>query len=242
MVEMQGARVTEVAVGDSEAYLVEPEGGGRGPAVLFLHWFDSEAPDGNRSQFLDEAVALARTRGSVSVLPQGRFPWAEDPVDADHDTRAIGEEVTRHRLALDLLSSRKDVDRGAIAIVGHDFGGMHGVLAAAEDERVGAVVVIAVTPRWGDWFLPFWKIGSDRHDYLRTLAPLDPVSRIGEVSPRPVLFQFAERDYYIATMAAHELVRTCGEPKDVRFYESDHAMRHPQAVADRAAFLEAHFG
>src|ERR671916_3152811 len=45
--ERDGVRVGDVRVGDTDAYLVEPTDGGRGPAAVFLHWFDTEAPDGN---------------------------------------------------------------------------------------------------------------------------------------------------------------------------------------------------
>ena len=99
--ERDGARIYDIRVADAEAYLVEPIGGGRGPALLLLHWFDTEAPDGNRTQFLDEAVELARDEGFVSILPQGLFPWAGDPTDATADVRRIRAEVARYGMALD---------------------------------------------------------------------------------------------------------------------------------------------
>lgn len=235
--EQDGARIHDIGVGDTEAFLVEPFDGGRGPAALFLHWFDGEAPDGNRTQFVDEAVELARTDGIVSILPQGRFPWAGAPTDAEADAARIREEVAGHRAAVDLLADRKDVDAERIAIVGHDFGGMHGVLLAADDERIGAAVIIAATPRWGDWFLPFWPIAGDRFDYLRALAPLDPITRIGDIAPRPICLQFARNDFYIAAMTGMELHRAAGEAAEMHAYDADHAVRDPQARADRATFL-----
>jgi dienelactone hydrolase len=235
--ERDGARIHDVRVADADAYLVEPTTGGRGPGLLFLHWFDTEAPDGNRSQFIDEAVALARDEGFVSILPQGQFPWAGDPTDAASDAGRIRDEVTRHRAALDHLVTRNDVDEGRIGLVGHDFGGMHGILVAAEDARIAAAVVIAATPRWADWFLPFWKIDGDRFDYLRALCELDPVSRIGDLAPRPVLLQFARNDFFIAAMSGLELHRAAGEPKEMLAYESDHGVREPQARIDRREFL-----
>ena len=186
VVERHDARVNDVRVGDTDAYLVEPLDAGRGPAAVFLHWFDSEAPDGNRTQFVDEAAELAREHGFVSILPQGLFPWTADPTDAEADVARIRAEVDRHRAALDLLARRPDVDTGRIGLVGHDFGGMHGVLLAAEDDRIASVVVMAATPRWGDWFLPFWRIEGDRYDYLRALAAFDPITRIAEIAPRPL--------------------------------------------------------
>ena len=67
------------------AYLVTPEGPAAatpaapsGAAVLAWHWLDTEAPDGDRTHFLDEAVELAGL-GVTSLLPQGRFPWSIAP-------------------------------------------------------------------------------------------------------------------------------------------------------------------
>jgi pimeloyl-ACP methyl ester carboxylesterase len=226
-----------VLPGGAEAYLVEPEDGGGGAAVLFLHWFDTEAPDGNRTQFLDEAAGLAARHGVVSVLPQGRFPWSAAPTDAASDIERIRAEVASHQTAVDLLAARPDVEAGRIGLVGHDFGAMHGVLLAADDERLAATVLIAATPRWGDWFLPFWPTTGDRWDYLRALAPLDPISRIGDLAPRPVCLQFARGDFYIADMTGLELHRAAGDPKELHAYPADHAVRVPEARADREAFL-----
>ncbi len=237
LTERDGARIHDLSVAGAEAYLVEPIDGGRGSAILFLHWFDTEAPDGNRTQFVDEAVDLARDHGVVSILPQGQFPWAGAPSDAATDSDRIRAEVERHRAAVDLLGERPDVESGRIGLVGHDFGAMHGVALAAEDPRIVAAVLIAATPRWGDWFLPFWEIAGDRHDYLRALAPLDPISRIGQVAPRPVCLQFARNDFFIAPMTGLELHGVAAEPKEMHAYEGDHAVRDPQARLDRAAFL-----
>ena len=241
--ERDGARIHDIRIADeADAFLVEPIEGGRGAAILFLHWFDTEAPDGNRAQFVEEAVGLARDDGVVSVLPQGRFPWAGDPTDAEADATRIRAEVARHRAAVDLLVARPDVEAGRIGLVGHDFGGMHGTILAAEDDRIAAAVLIAVTPRWGDWFLPFWTIEGDRHDYLRALAPLDPISLISGIAPRPVFLQFARNDFFISAMTGLELQRAAGESSELRAYEADHGVRDPQAAADRASFLRRTLG
>jgi pimeloyl-ACP methyl ester carboxylesterase len=234
---------------DVEAYLVRPASVGGGPdqtarsrgspspGVLMWHWLDSEAPDGNRTQYLDEAADLA-SAGVVSLLPQGRFPWQVAPDNAEADATEIRAEVARLRAGLDLLSSRPDVDATRLAAVGHDFGGMLAAVAAAEESRLRAVVIIAATPRWGDWFLRFWQIADDRIDYLRALRPLDPIERIGGTGPAAVLCQFAERDFYIAPMTALELHRAAPDGSELRWYDTGHDMRLPEIRADRRVFLE----
>jgi hypothetical protein len=238
-IERDGARIHDIRIGsDGEAFLVEPLAQTASAAgLLFLHWYDTHAPDGDRSQFVDEAVDLAVAHGVVSILPQGRFPWAGAPTDAKADAERIQAEVASHLAALDTLAAHSNVDGGRIGLVGHDFGAMHGVLVAADDPRIAAVVVIAATPRWGDWFLPFWEVAGDRHDYLRALAPLDPITRVGDISPRPVCFQFARNDFYIAGMTGLEFQRAAGDPNELHAYDTDHGIDDPQARADRTVFL-----
>jgi pimeloyl-ACP methyl ester carboxylesterase len=221
-----------------EAYLVRPAaeaGGERRPAIVMWHWLDSESPDGNRTQYLDEATELAGL-GAVALLPQGRFPWSSPPTGAAADALAVRAEVARVRAGLDLLAARPDVDPGRLGVVGHDFGGMFATIAAAEDERVRSLVVVAAAPRWGDWFLLFWDLPDDRLDYLRDLRPLDPVEVIGRASAA-VLLQYGRRDFYIATMSALELRSVAPAGTDLQLYDSGHDMRSPEIHADRRAFL-----
>lgn len=225
------------AAGSDEAYLIEPTGGGQGAAVLFLHWFDDRAADGNREEFVDEAVGLA-ARGVVSLLPKGVFPWKAPPTDAAADTSRIADQVVRQRRYLDLLMARSDVASGRLALVGHDFGAMHAAIVASVDRRPAAAVLIAPVPRWADWFLPFWPIAGDRYDYLRALAPYDPITHVASAAPARLLFQFARNDFYIAAMTGGEVMRAASEPKALKSYDADHAMKDPAARADRLAFLE----
>jgi pimeloyl-ACP methyl ester carboxylesterase len=216
------------------AYEVRPVGPDVIGGVLFLHWFDPAADDGNRTQFLAEAEALA-TEGVASVLPQLLFPWASAPTNAAEDIHRIEAEVDRLRRAVDWLA---DLD-APVVFVGHDFGAMHGLLLMARDRRIRAGVMVAPANRWADWFLPFWAIEGDRYDYMRALSPLDPIERVASVAPRSLLFQYAENDFYIAGMDASALHRTAGQPKRIKTYRPDHSMRHPEARQDRREFILA---
>lgn len=231
---------TTFGTGDAEveAYVVEPADGPARAGILFLHWLGEHRSD--RTQFLSEARSLAGL-GVRSVLPAGRLPWLPDPVDAETDAANIELEQRRLSAALDGLAA--GLPKGApIALVGHDFGAMHGLLLAARhSKRFKAAVVIAATPRWGDWFLRFWKVGGDRFDYLRRLAPLDPVEAARSLRAI-TLWQFSDRDYFIAPMSAVELARAApGEPA-IEWYSADHAMRSARARAARRAFLVRELG
>ncbi len=251
---MDGAIVEDIrydagpaAPGEVEAYLVRPGDATERPrascpGTLFWHWLETRAPDGNRTQFRDEAAALG-ARGVVSLLPQGTFPWTIDPSGGEQDVTQVEAEVARLRAGLDLLAARPEVDPERLAIVGHDFGGMLAILAAARDPRIRSLVVIAAAPRWADWTLPFWEIGENRIDYQRAMGPLDPIELIAAVAPRPILLQFGERDWFIAQMAAWALRRAAGgDAAELKTYDCGHDMHHPDAVPDRAAFLARTLG
>ena len=223
------------------AWLVHPNDTGAASrpcaGVVAWHWFSQE-PLGDRNQFLDEARELA-DRGVVSLLPQGRFPWFEDPTGSAHDIAAIEDEVGRFVAGLDLVAGRPDVDDTRLAVVGHDFGAMLASIVAAREARIQTAVLVAPTPRWGDWFLPFWEITEPRGAYLEALEPLDPLAQMAGIAPRPVLLQLAERDYFVPLMAGFELRRASGRSHalDVRQYDADHELAVDDARRDRIEYL-----
>jgi len=219
-----------------EAFVVEPADGHVRAGMLFLHWLGDHRSD--RTQFLSEARGYAAV-GVRSVLPAGRLPWEPDPVDAVTDVANLEVEQARLGAALDGLEN--GLSKGTpLALVGHDFGAMHGLVLAARRPAFKAAVVIAATPRWADWFLRFWKVAGDRFDYLRRLAPYDPVTVAPQLRAR-ALWQFSDRDYFIAPMSAIELARAAphdGEPR-IEWYAADHAMRSARARAARRRFLDS---
>jgi hypothetical protein len=233
------------AAGPIEAYLVEPEvldARAPRPAVLFAHWFDSEAPNGNRTEYLDEAADWARRHRATAILPQLTFPWAGDPTGSAADSDRIIAEVTRLRRCLDVLVARPAVDPARLGFVGHDFGAMHGAILATVDRRPAAYALVAAVPRWGDWFLPFWIIDEDRIDYLRAIRPLDPIEHVGAATPARILFQFGRHDFFIAPMTGREFARAAGDIAELKAYDAEHEMASPEIVADRTAFLEHELG
>ena len=243
--EREGARVADIRIeidpGEPiEGYLVQPSEAPSpaGPGLLFAHWYDPHAPNGNRTEFLDEAVGWAAERGATAILPQLTFPWRADPDGSSADLARIHAEVARLRQCIDVVAASPGVDPARIGVVGHDFGAMHAVLLGTADGRPKAYVLMAAVPRWGDWFLPFWEIAEDRIDYLRTLRPVDPIEHVGKIAPAKLLFQFADRDFYVAPMTGFEFRRAVGEGAEVRAYDAKHDMSSPAALADRTAFLE----
>ncbi|MFZ0013152.1 MAG: hypothetical protein WAL25_03460 [Acidimicrobiia bacterium] len=231
--------VADIVTDDGrDLYVVTSEEGRSGPGAIFLHWFD-EAPNANKSQYLEEAKTLAR-RGVTSILPQLAFPWQSAPTDTKSDLRRIEDEIEFLHRVHRLLIDDEDVDPSRIAVVGHDFGAMYGALLLNTIEARCAVLV-APTARWSDWFLRFWPITSDRFDYMRALSRVDPIVAI-PTAGCPLLFQFGSSDFYIAPMTGSEMFRAALEPKQMLTYDTGHAMDVAAIESDRAVFLVEHLG
>ena len=60
-------------------------------------------------------------------------------------------QVVALRRAMDLLAARADVDKARVGFVGHDYGGMYGMMAAGVDNRARTYVYIAVAPSLNHW-------------------------------------------------------------------------------------------
>jgi len=223
------------------AYLVTPSAATRRqhPAILFVHWYEPPNPTSSRREFLPDAVELAG-EGVISLLvdtmwsDHGWFTRRDPENDLGHSI----EQVKELRRALDILVSRPGVDPSRVFYVGHDFGAMYGSLVAGVDaSRLRGFVFMAGTRSFSDWFLLWPKRGeAARTEVIRKLAPLEPTRHLAKAGELPVLFQFATRDKFVTKAAAEALVASAAGPKDVRWYDAEHAL-NADAARDRLAWL-----
>jgi len=222
-----GVTVTDLTfeaagVAPTEAYLVAAENGEPGPGILWFHWLETGDPSSNRTEFLEEARAMG-AHGAVSLLVQGTLPWREDPSSIARDVPAIEAEVRMLKSALDLLATRPEVDSSRpLAMVGHDFGGMYGSVFFGADLHLDALVVMAPTARWADWFYRYWQVEDTEADYLAALAPVDPLTWLPLAAPRPVLLQFGSTDRFVPEAVAEEITAAAGASADSRTYDTGH--------------------
>jgi dipeptidyl aminopeptidase/acylaminoacyl peptidase len=253
--DRDGVTVRDIAYasprgGKVPSYLVVPEGGGPFAGVLFLHpgqW--------DRSCFVDEAVAFAR-RGAVGLSVDG--PGKRPPQFGLPHSRTAGEHYARWTQAivdlqrgLDLLTSRPDIDPDRIGYVGHSYGATLGGVLAGIEKRVKAYVLMAGLVAHSEW----WRSGD--HEYYRhfreqvsaaqldemveTMAPVDAIHYIGHAAPAALLFQFARHDQFISEGEALRYWRAASEPKEIRWYDTDHFFNE-QARQDRIAWLGEQLG
>jgi pimeloyl-ACP methyl ester carboxylesterase len=225
------------------AELFAPDTGEICAAILYVHWYEPQSHDSNRSQFVEEAKQLAR-HGTTSLLVETM--WSDPDfflkrTQAEDIQNSI-EEVMNLRRAMDLLLAQERVEARRFALVGHDFGGMYGVLAGSLDQRPTHYVVMAATPRFPDWYLYAPKLEGDARDaFIRQFSPFDPITHIPNLSPAPVLFQFGTDDPHVPKERAEEFFHAAQGPKKMCWYESGHGLNE-QAALDRGYWLKDKLG
>ena len=230
------------------AYLILPSDDGKHPAVLFLH-----PGQGDRKTFLDEAVRLARDHGFASLTisapflrPENQGKRGGNPWNPEVSRNEQIQTIVDVRRGFDLLASRPEVDPKRLAYVGHSLGATVGGTLAGIEKRPVAFVLMAGYPAQTHAVLNNHDQGSiafrelttpeQRDAYLKAMEPLDSLYWVAFASPAKLLFQFAKRDEFITPWDAAVYVRAAREPKEVRWYDTDHYF-NDEARRDRDEWL-----
>jgi dienelactone hydrolase len=221
------------------AEMFRPEGDGSYAAILYVHWYESESIDSHRTQFEEEAKEMARGGAvclSIETLWSDRDFFLKRT--QEDDVQNSFEEVVNLRRAIDLLLSQPNVDPKRFAYVGHDFGGMYGVLAGSLDQRPTQYVLMASTPRFHDWYLYLPKLeGEAREAFILQMSEIDPIVHVPNLAPADVFFQFATDDFHVPQERAEEFFAAAKDPKEVKWYEAGHGLNE-DATNDRKAWLK----
>lgn len=227
--------------GRIKAYLIKPKGSGPFAGVLFFHWLGNSKSD--RTEFLDEAIALGR-QGTVSLLIQGYFPWLEAPTDGPADRQQVIDQTIEVRRALDLLLSQSGVDSKRIGYVGHDYGAMYGAIVAGVDHRVKTFVFMAGMGTFSDWSLKYWPVtaAKGKEAYEQAMNSVDPIRFVSRAAPATLFFQFANTDKYISKPTATAFYEAASQPKQVKWYDAIHDLNVEGARVDRRAWLSRELG
>ena len=185
--------------------------------VVFLHW-----GQGNRSEFIEEAKKLAEF-GVVSISIDA--PWHRPDFEYTGSDNLHIQTVLDLRRAVDVLESRKDIDKTRIGYVGHSFGATWGATLCGVEKRIKTFILMAgyATPS----------------KYYSQNAPnprLDGIYYMKHAAPSSLFFQFAENDEFVSKEASDEFFYAGSEPKIQKWYKSNHQFNE-KAKKDRLNWL-----
>ncbi|HXI89321.1 MAG TPA: hypothetical protein VNO24_04820, partial [Blastocatellia bacterium] len=228
------------------AYLVVPKGTGPFAAVIWGHWYWENSTMRNRKEFLDEAVALARS-GVVSLLTDG--PVARpghvnnrEPLN-DQQADDLVQQIVDVRRGVDLLVARKDIDPKRIAYGGHSYNATVGGFLSGIDRRFKAFVLMAgglsdeVDMKTKEYEAYRQKIGAERFDaFVAKYTWLDPGKFVSHAAPAVVFMQYATQEKYLTPEVARQYAAIVSEPKRFKLYDAPHAL-NAEARRDRLDFL-----
>lgn len=228
------------------ADLVVPPGDGPFSAILFVHWYEPESANSNRTQFMDEALMMAREKGVISLLPETMWSepeWYRHGRTLESDYDDVLRQVVELRRGLDVLLSQPNVDLSRVGYVGHDFGAMYGSLLIGTDNRPQVYVLIAGASNFNQWLL--FGVPPEREGLAAYKAKMDalaPTRFVANAAPAPILLQFGTVDPYTPDKDRAAFYTAASEPKTLKEYPSGHAMDLPEIAADRVAFLTEKLG
>jgi uncharacterized protein len=148
------------------------------------------------------------------------------------------DTVVDLRLGLDYLEGRPECHHN-VAYLGTSFGGVVGVLFAAQDARVKAVVLTSIGPTFKEAMLVGSVAAQNIHDLpvqvpgaatnpavlthaLHVLSPYDPDKWIGKIAPRPVMLINGRFDPLVYPADALELAAAAGPPKTILYFNGGH--------------------
>jgi dienelactone hydrolase len=228
------------------AYLVVPEGKGPFAAVIWGHWYWSNSPMRNRSEFLDEAIVLARS-GVVSLLPDGPIARPghvenKSPL-SDAETADLVQAIVDMRRSADLLQARGDVDPTRLAYVGHSYNAAVGAFLSGIDKRFRSFVLMAgglsdaSDLKSAELRKYREKVGTEKFDaYMAKTSWLDPGLFVSHAAPATVFLQYGAQETFLNPERARVYANLVSEPKQLKIYDAPHAL-NKEARKDRIAFL-----
>jgi len=221
--------------------MIPSDGAKRSPAIILLYGI------GMNMKFADELAEGVTQSGFALFVPEqlGRGKRRQQRLNSWQQLVALRRRIllTVHeaRRLADVVEKRPDIDPQRIYLWGASFGAMTGCASVAYDPRFKAAVftlsggdlqkMVADTPyrkkipRFS-WLKAAAPVGAS------LLRPVDPIWHVGQIAPRPLLFQNAHNDELIPRSGVDALYEAAGSPKQLLWYDSAHD-RQPRATIEK---------
>lgn len=249
--ETDGVRIQDVSFksplrGKVSAYLIIPPEPRPRAGLIFGHW-----GEGNRGEFVDEAVVLARL-GIISFCLDASFRRPEAYEPEEDLPQADLQWIVDVRRAVDIFQERFQLIPEHIGYIGHSFGASFGGVVAGVEHRIKAYVLMAGVARATE------ILRTSNHPLivqarkntppeaweamLVAEAPYDACHYIAQATPASLLFQFARHDDFVPVQEAERYFELASEPKRLAWYENCNHELSARARLDRALFLCEQFG
>ena len=214
------------------------------PGIVLMHGLP-----GNARVMAPYAQMLAK-HGAVVIAIDAPFarrsgpPLRFSPADRAEQIQLI-RDLQR---AVDVLRARANVDDARVAYVGFSYGGAMGALFAGIERRIRAAVLVV-----GDGGLVSHSTGPEdfdfmasmscatRLDWIRAMAPIEPIRFIPHASPIPLLLQNGRSDDLVPEADAKALHAAAPDPKTILWYAAGHGL-NLQAARDRHDWLHETIG
>ncbi len=180
-----------------DLYVIRPKGVVKPPAILYLYSYPSETETFRSDRYCANATRNGFAAiGFVSALTGHRYtnrPMKQWFISELQE--ALGSSVHDVQMILNYLTTREDLDMSRIGMFGVGSGATIAILAAAVDPRIKTIDLI---DPWGDW--PDWMAKSSlipererpdylKADFLKKVAPLDPVEWLPKLKSQQVRLQ-----------------------------------------------------
>jgi hypothetical protein len=227
--------------GKVSGYLIVPPQSRSLAGLIFGHW-----GEGNREEFVDEAVILARL-GFVSLCLDAPFRRPEEYQPQTEPPKAELQWIVDVRRGVDLLIKEFGLPSERLGYVGHSYSATFGGPIAGIEHRIKAYVLMA------GWYSISELMRTSSHPlivkerttnppelfqwYLDVIAPLDAIHYIGHAAPSHLFFQFARTDDFVSVSDGQRYFDLASEPKQISWYDGCNHELSAQARLDRAIFL-----
>ena len=227
--------------GKVSAYLIIPSEPQVRAGLIFGHW-----GEGDRGEFVDEAVLLARL-GFVSLCLDAPFRRPAEYKPEVDPPQADLQWIVDVRRAVDILQDSFRLSPEHIGYIGHSFGASFGGVIAGVEHRIKAYVLLAgaasATEVMRTSNHPLIIRAREKtspeewNAILDAEAPYDACHYIDQAAPSSLYFQFACHDDFISVQEGEHYFELASEPKQIAWYDNCNHELSAEARIDRAIFL-----